>query len=135
MTARLAFTLELHRVAQAPLARAVANNRFGMLASDNARDNLSRSRLNALPKPYLVVVVANQTPQETSCARYLREWSSFAIVQAGIERIEDYRAIATIVPDHGRVLLIETLPHLAGDWLAFLDCRPRMDLATGRGDA
>ncbi len=122
--AGLAWRLELHRVPQAPLARAVADGRFGMTGSDHPSDNLSRHKLALLPEPYLLVIAANEGADRTACARYMREWARYAIVLDAEEPRETYERIAALVPKHSKVLLVEAVPACAASWLSFLDCLP-----------
>lgn len=132
MSERLARTLEMHRVPQAPLVRAVANGQFGMLGSDHPRDSFSRAKLAALPDPHVIVLAANFQPRDIACARYLLDWSRFVVIQAGDERREDYERVARMVPNYRRVLLIETLPHLAARWIRVAEHKPRLELVSER---
>lgn len=132
MSTRLAIILELQGVAQAPLVRAVGDGHFGMLGSDHSTDNVSRHKLDVLPEPYLVCVSANQGPEQTACARYMREWSYFSVVHARAEHVDDYKAIARLVPLYRRVLLVETLPAHAAAWLAFLSGKPSENFLEAR---
>ena len=132
MSTRLAMILEVQGVAQAPLARAVGDGFFGMLGSDHSQDSISKYRLAALPEPYLVCVSANQGPEQTACARYMRDWCAFGVVHARDEHVDDYKAIARLVPLHRRVLLVETTPTHAAAWLAFLTGKPSLNFLEAR---
>ena len=131
MSTRLAMILELQGVPQAPLARAVADGHFGMLGSDHSADSVSRYKLDVLPEPYLICVSANQGPDQTTCARYMREWCLLGIVHGRAEHVDDYKAIARLVPPHRRVLLVETTASHAAAWVWFLSEKPSRNFMAG----
>ena len=77
-----------------------------------------------LPEPYLIVLAANEGADRTACARWLREWATFGLVLDAEEPRAVYERIAALVPKHGKVLLVETVPAAAASWLSFLSALP-----------